>query len=336
MIDPAVDVAHMRTAMLAAAEVRGTTAPNPWVGAALVAADGQVFTGATQPYGGAHAEIMALRKADDAARGATIYSTLEPCCFTGRTGPCTEALIEAGVARVVVGIVDPDVRNEGAGIERLRAAGVDVEVGIAADEVAAQLEAYLWFRTRGRPFVTLKLAASLDGRTAAPDGSSQWITGHEARVDVHRLRAEVDGILVGAGTVRADNPSLDVRHVYGTNPTRVVLGVAPADAAVHPCIELSGPLPEVLDELARLGIVDLLVEGGAQVAADFHRHGLVNRYLIYLAPVLFGGDDGRPVFAGPGAATIDDVWRGQMTSVRHLGDDIAIEIRPQRPTIGGS
>jgi diaminohydroxyphosphoribosylaminopyrimidine deaminase/5-amino-6-(5-phosphoribosylamino)uracil reductase len=232
--------------------------------------------------------------------------------------------VEAGVARVVVGILDPDNRVAGRGVGRLRRAGVTVDVG--ADAVAAQLAPYLVHRRTGRPLVVVKLAASLDGRTAAPDGTSQWITGDAARADAHRLRAESDAVLVGAGTVRADDPSLTVRHVEGSDPLRVVLGRAPEGARVHPALELDGDLGDVLDALGGKGVLQLLVEGGATVAGAFHRAGLVDRYVVYLAPALFGGDDARGLFAGPGAATMAEVWRGRITGVRHLGDDLRIDL----------
>src|SRR3954454_14831160 len=318
----------MRQAIAAAAAVRTTTAPNPWVGAALVTDDGRIFTGATRPPGGAHAEIEVLRAAGDSARGASLYVTLEPCSHHGRTGPCADAVIVAGVARVVVAIEDPDEQVAGRGIARLREAGVDVRVGTCRDEVTEQLRPYLKHRRTGRPYVVLKLASTLDGRTAAPDGTSQWITGPEARTDAHRLRAESDAVLVGAGTVRADDPSLTVRHVDapGGDPLRVVLGHAPADAKIQPALELTGDLDAVLDKLGGMGVLQLLVEGGAQVAHDFHAAGLVDRYVIYLAPALMGGDDGRGLFAGPGAATINDMWRGRIVNVARLGEDLRVEV----------
>ncbi len=233
------------------------------------------------------------------------------------------------MARVVIGIEDPDPLVAGRGIETLRAAGVEVEVGVEAERVAEQLAPYLKHRTTGLPWVVLKMAASLDARTAAPDGTSRWITGEAARRDVHLLRARSDAVLVGAGTVRADDPALSVRlddGVERSQPLRVVLGSAPPDARVRPALELSGELKDVLAELGRRGILELLVEGGATVAHDFHAAGLVDRYVLYLAPAFFGGDDGRPLFSGPGAGTIDEVWRGRLVSVERLGEDIRVEV----------
>jgi diaminohydroxyphosphoribosylaminopyrimidine deaminase/5-amino-6-(5-phosphoribosylamino)uracil reductase len=235
------DQREMQRAITAAARVRSTTSPNPWVGALLLTTDGQRFEGATEPVGGAHAEVVALRAAAAAgasASNATMYTTLAPCAHHGRTPPCADALVDAGVARVVIGLVDPDPIVSGQGIERLRAAGLDVVVGICAAEVSAQLAPYLKHRSTGRPWVVLKLAASLDGRTAAPDGSSQWITGPEARADAHRLRAESDAVIVGAGTVRADDPALTVRDADGPDPLRVVLGKAPTGSTDHTSVDL--------------------------------------------------------------------------------------------------
>ncbi len=192
----------------------------------------------------------------------------------------------------------------------------------------ALLAPYLKHRSTGRPLVVLKLAASLDGCTAAPDGTSQWITGPDARTDVHRLRAESDAVIVGAGTVRSDDPSLTVRHVEGTDPLRVVLGRIPDGAKVAPALELTGGLEAVLDELGRRNVLQAMVEGGATVAGAFHRAGLVDRYILYLAPALFGGDDARGLFAGPGATTLAEVWRGRVTSVECLGDDLRVELVP--------
>ena len=325
------DHRHLLRAVELAAGVRTTTSPNPWVGCVIVTADGSVAEGATRPPGGPHAEAMALAAATEAGldvRGATAYVTLEPCSHHGRTPPCADALAAAGVARVVVGIVDPDPQVSGRGVDQMRAAGVEVTTGVAADVVGEQLAAYVTHRTTGRPHVVLKLAASLDGRTAAPDGTSRWITGEAARADAHRLRAESDAVLVGAGTVRADDPALTVRHVDGRDPLRVVLGHAPPGAKVHPALELEGDLGDVLDALGARDVLQVLVEGGAGVAGAFHRAGLVDRYVLYLAPTLFGGDDAPGLFSGAGAATMSDVWRGRITRVTPLGDDIRVDLEP--------
>lgn len=330
------DGAALDRAIANAARVRATTAPNPWVGAVVVTSDGRSFDGATEPPGGRHAEIVALdaaRAEAAAATGATVVVTLEPCSHHGRTGPCADALIEAGIRRVVVGVTDPDPQVAGQGIDRLRNAGVDVTV-LDDPRVAEQLAPYLHHRRTGRPYVVLKLASTLDGRTAAPDGSSRWITGPEARADVHRLRAESDAVLVGVGTVRADDPELTVRDADGATvaePLRVVLGHAPPEAKVHPCLELQGDLGDVLETLGGKGVVQVLVEGGPTVAGAFHRAGLVDRYVLYLAPALLGGDDARPVLAGPAAATIADAWRGRIDSVTRLGADVRIDLTAATP-----
>jgi diaminohydroxyphosphoribosylaminopyrimidine deaminase/5-amino-6-(5-phosphoribosylamino)uracil reductase len=251
------------------------------------------------------------------------------------TGPCADALIEAGIARVVIGIEDPDPLVAGRGTARLREAGIDVTVGVGQEAVEVQLAPYLTHRRTGRPYVVLKLAATLDGRTAAPDGTSQWITSADARLDAHRLRADSDAVLVGAGTVRADDPSLTVRlpagEADGIEPLRVVLGTAPAEARVQPCLEWSGPLPALLDDLGERGVLQLMVEGGATVAHDLHAAGLVDRYVVYQAPALFGGDDARPLFAGAGAPTVDAVWQGRVDAITRLGPDWRIDLVPDTP-----
>ena len=321
------DAAMLRAAELAAA-VRGTTSPNPWVGCVVVAPDGSVFEGATAPAGGPHAEAAALAAAGPRARGSTLFCTLEPCPHQGRTPPCADAIVDAGVSRVVVGMEDPDARARGRGIERLRRAGIAVDVGIRADLVGEQLAPYVKHRRSGRPWVVLKLAATMDGRTAAPDGTSRWISGEEARADAHRLRAQSDAVMVGAGTVRADDPALTVRWAVGPDPQRVVLGRVPEGARVRPALEVSGDLGPILDDLGSRGVLQLLVEGGASVAYRFHRAGLVDRYVLYLAPALFGGDDARGLFAGPGAGSMDELWRGRLVAVTRLGSDLRVELAP--------
>ncbi len=323
----------MARAVARAEHSRLLAPPNPWVGAVLVTEDGTSFEGSTRRPGGAHAEREVLARAGERARGSTLYVTLEPCSHHGRTPPCADAVVEAGVGRVVVALPDPDPQVAGRGLDVLRRAGIEVVVGPGQAAVEAQLAPYLAQRRTGRPLVVLKLAATLDGRVAAPDGSSQWITGPEARADAHRLRAESDAIVVGAGTVRADDPRLTVRGVEAPDgepirePLRVVLGTAPAGAAVHPCLELSGDPGSILDRLGERGdVLQVMIEGGADVAAQFHRAGLVDRYVVYLAPALMGGADGRPLLDGPGAATIAEAWRGRLVSVRTVGADLRLEL----------
>lgn len=325
------DARCMARAVAVAEAARGRTSPNPWVGAVLVTAAG-TYEGATAPPGGPHAEVTSLRRcvaAGDRAEGGTLYTTLEPCAHEGRTPPCADAIVAAGVARVVVALSDPDPLVSGRGIAALEAAGLQVSVGVGADLAADQLAPYLKHRRTGRPWVVLKLAASLDGRIAAPDGTSRWITGTDARRDAHKWRAASDAVLVGAGTVRADDPALTVRDVPAERqPLRVVLGKVPVGARVRPALELDGGLEGVLDHLGGLGVVQLLVEGGARVAHDFHAAGLVDRYVLYFAPALFGGGDARPLFDGKGALSIEDLWRGRIVSVAQLGDDIRVELAP--------
>jgi len=330
----------MRRAIANAATARLRSVPNPWVGAVLVDRYGVVYDGATEAPGSRHAERVAIDAAGDAADGATLFTTLEPCNHTGRTDPCTDAIIDAGIRRVVVAVLDPDPNVSGTGIGRLLAADLDVTVGVEANAAAAQLSPYLIHRTTGRPKVILKLAMTLDGFIAAPDGSSQWITGDEARRDVHRLRAESDAIVVGTGTVKADDPSLTVRDFTPAaadeslpplDPWRIVLGstasALEANAKTAPFESWDGRIDELLDELGSRGKLQVMVEGGAAVAGSFHRERLVDEYWLYMAPAIMGGGDGRSAFAGDGAPTMADVQRGEFLDVIQLGDDIRIRYR---------
>ncbi|MDP1794876.1 MAG: bifunctional diaminohydroxyphosphoribosylaminopyrimidine deaminase/5-amino-6-(5-phosphoribosylamino)uracil reductase RibD [Acidimicrobiales bacterium] len=301
---------------------RRAVSPNPGVGCVLATARGHVYEGATQPPGGNHAEIEALAAAaaaHDDTSDATVWVTLEPCSHHGRTGPCADALIAAGVARVVVALEDPDPNVAGDGLARLRDAGVAVEVGVGGDEVRNDLIAYVTHRRLGRPFVTLKLATTLDGRTVSDDPTTQWITGPEARADGHRLRAENDAILVGAATVRADNPRLTTRDVPGADPMRIVLGHAPPGAAVHPCHEHGGPIADVLATLAADGVTSLVVEGGADVARQFHEAGLVDRYVLYVASA-------SPEEA---SAAMTQRWGVEVFDVTPIGHDVRVTLVPK-------
>jgi len=345
---------------------RGATSPNPMVGAVLVRDGRVVGEGFHEAHGRPHAESVALAAAGAAAAGATCYVTLEPCAHHGRTPPCADALVAAGVARVVAATADPDPRVDGAGLARLRAAGVEVSVGAGAAAAGEQNAAYLTHRRRGRPRVTLKAAASLDGKVAAPDGTSQWITGPDARADGHRLRAEADAVLVGAGTALADDPRLTVRlpgHA-GRQPLRVLAdaagrvgtgghlfdGEAPtlvattptAPAAAVDAWKLAGAevlickeapagldLDDLLRALAARGVLELLVEGGPTLQASLWAAGLADRLVWYLAPLAIGGAGAPGLLGGAGAATLADARRLRLASVDRLGDDLRVVAYPR-------
>jgi diaminohydroxyphosphoribosylaminopyrimidine deaminase/5-amino-6-(5-phosphoribosylamino)uracil reductase len=312
----------------------GRTSPNPPVGAVVLDAAGEVVgSGTTAPPGGPHAEVVALSAAGERARGGTLAVTLEPCAHTGRTGPCTDAVLAAGIARVVVSCSDPTALA-GGGADRLRAAGVEVEVGALAEEVGrGPLEPWLTAQRTGRPFVTWKAAASLDGRTAAADGTSRWITGELARAEVHELRDRADAVVVGVGTVLADDPQLTVRPDPGRQPLRVVLdrtGRVPAGARVlddeAETLVLALDPSAALAELGRRGVVSVLLEGGATVAAAFLRDGLVDRVVTYVAPVLLG--EGAPLVAQLEVSTIGEALRWRLDEVERVGDDVRLVLRP--------
>lgn len=307
--------------------VRGTTSPNPPVGCALVDDHGTVFaTGATSPAGGPHAEINALRKAGERARRATAVVTLEPCNHTGRTGPCSHALVRAGIARVVYLTADPFQPAAG-GADYLR--DHDVEVEYRPLRVAA-LQPWLRSVANGRPSVTLKFAATLDGFTAAVDGTSQWITGADARALVHEDRAIRDAIVVGTGTAIADNPSLTARRpdgtLYASQPRRVVVGKrnVPEGNLARLGFEQYASPEEALAALWDAGARDVLVEGGATLAAGFLELGVVDAVQAYVAPALLG--QGRGVLDRAVAETIAEAKRFHTTSVRQLGQDVLIEM----------
>ena len=302
--------------------------PNPWVGALVVDQLGVIVSvGHTLAPGESHAEVEALRRAGASARGATLVVTLEPCCHVGRTGPCVEAIIEAGVSRVIVGIEDPDPRVAGRGITLLKESGVDVEVGVEEEAVRIQLAPYLWHRRTGRPYVVAKIASTLDGIVAMADGTSQWITGASTRRDAHLLRAQSQAILVGAGTVRSDDPSLTARLDGITlEPLRIVLGHAPADARMQPCLEMSGDLGHVLDEVAQHDVVQLLVEGGPTTVGAFLDAGLVNHIVWYQAPAFAGAHGTLGALERLTTSNIGALRRGRMVAVRRIGEDIRIDV----------
>jgi len=311
----------------------GPRGVNPQVGAVILSPAGEILSeGWHRGAGTPHAEVDALsRLAPAATRGATAIVTLEPCNHTGRTGPCAQALIASGVSRVVYAIADPNAVSSGGG-ERLRAAGVDVESGLLADEAHALLNSWLTVQRLGRPHVTVKWAQSLDGRAAASDGTSQWITGAVARANVHRRRGEADAIVVGTGTLIADDPALTARAEDGSlltrQPVPVVLGErpVPAGAAVrrhpHDFLQYPGDLEAALADLHDRGVHRVFVEGGPSVAASFVRAGLADELLVYVAPVLLGGD--LLALRDLGITTIADALRLEVRAVERLGDDLLV------------
>jgi len=315
--------------------------PNPRVGAVIIDAGGEIVgEGFHQGAGTPHAEIMALRQAGAAARGGTAVVTLEPCAHTGLTGPCTQALIEAGVARVVFAQSDPNPTAAG-GAAVLNAAGVRTAAGILADEAVSLNDAWTFSVLHGRPKVTWKFAATLDGRSAAADGSSRWVTGPLARADVHRLRAQCDAILVGTGTVIADDPALTVRRPHGSKagrlPLRVVMGLRPIPETAQ-VLDLAAPTlalgtrdpAQALRVLAEQEIHHVWLEGGPTVAAAFLEAGLVDEIIAYLAPVLLGA--GAASVGDLGIQTMDQALRLTPQEVTTIGPDIRIRATIAPPT----
>ncbi|OZC43949.1 bifunctional diaminohydroxyphosphoribosylaminopyrimidine deaminase/5-amino-6-(5-phosphoribosylamino)uracil reductase RibD [Rhodococcoides fascians A21d2] len=327
----------MNLAIEASESARGISAPNPAVGAVILDARGTVVgVGSTRPPGGPHAEIVALAEAGDRARGGTAVVTLEPCDHTGRTGPCSQALIEAGIATVVHAVADPNPLASG-GAETLRGAGIRVEQGIGEREVRqGPLRAWLHKQRTGRPHVTWKYAATLDGRSAAADGTSQWITGPEARAHVHAERAKLDAIVVGTGTVLADDPRLTARRLDGSlalhQPVRVVVGSRqiPANAAIRgseaPTVFLDTHDPAAVIEA--LGEhTDVQIEGGPTLAGAFLAAGLIDRVVAYVAPAVLGS--GPAAVENAGIGTIADAIRFRTETVTMIGNDILIGVVPE-------
>jgi len=327
----AVDQFHLRHAIELAR--RGSpTDVNPRVGAVVTDAGGAVVgEGHHRGAGTPHAEIAALAAAGPAARGGTAYTSLEPCRHHGRTGPCVEALIAAGVARVVFAQSDPNPVAAG-GADALRAGGIRVRGGLLAAEAEAVNLTWTHLMRTGRPFLTWKVAATLDGRSAASDGTSRWITGPEARADVHALRARCGAVIVGTGTVLADNPRLTARPADGPTPNqplRVVLGYRPTPPTAHvldgeaPTLILAThDLADALGQLAQRGIHHAMLEGGPTLAAGFLEAGLIDQVVAYLAPALLGA--GPPMIGDLGIHTITAALRLTTTDVARLGNDIRL------------
>ena len=358
-----LDEADIRRALELAERGRGYASPNPLVGAVVVAPDGSTLgEGWHEGPGTAHAEAMALVEAGERARGATLYCTLEPCDHFGRTPPCTQSIIDAGIARAVIASGDPNPIVDGRGAEHLRRAGVEVVEGVLEAEAVRQNEAYMKHITTGIPFVTLKLAATLDGRIAGADGSSTWITGEESRAQVHRMRAASDAILVGAGTALADDPLLTARdpEYRGRPPVRVVVdatGRVPASQRLldddaptlgAPPEESSGDardawsaagaevvvcehdgrgvaLGELLEALGKRDIQSLLVEGGSQISGSFVGSGLVDKVVIFTAAKILGGSEAPMLIGETGITTLSEAIDMDISDVARVGEDMRVE-----------
>lgn len=354
----------MQKAILLAEQGRFTAPPNPWVGCVIVRDGVVVGEGYHAAAGQPHAEVNALKQAGSQAKGATAFVTLEPCSHHGRTGPCVEALIEAGIVRVVAALEDPDPRVRGKGFQKLKEAGIPVDVGIEKEKALKSLLPYLHHRKTGRPYCVLKAAASIDGRIAAVDGSSQWITGAEARQDVHRLRAESQAIIIGSGTAIYDTPQLTIRHPeikLQRNPLRVVLdakGLVEAkgplfDVALAPTLMITShasrekvkswekhgvevafvppachgqgvDLVSVLELLGKRGIIQVMVEGGGSLHGSFLDDDLIDRFVLYIGSCLLGSR-GVPLCVSAGPNTIADAARWNLTDVHRFGQDVRMD-----------
>jgi len=355
----AADTRFMTMALALGRRGMGHCAPNPAVGCVIVRQGRIVGRGWTSPGGRPHAETQALARAGDAARGATAYVTLEPCAHHGRTPPCADALVAAGVARVVAPFEDTDARVSGRGFKRLREAGIEVTTGVMVDEAARDLAGFLLRNEIGRPLVTLKLASSLDGRIATATGHSQWITGAEARRMVHALRARHDAVMVGAGTARADDPMLTVREMGAARqPVRVVVsrrldvplmsalarsaGTVPVwlchgpdvddsiaaawrglGARLFPCDVTAGQVDpaSVLQALGRAGITRVFCEGGGSLAASLLGAGLVDEFVGFTAGLAIGAE-GLPGIGALGLARLDEAGRFTLAETRAVGGDV--------------
>jgi len=359
------DAELMQLALRLAEFGEGGVNPNPLVGA-VVAADGEIVgRGYHRRFGGPHAEVIALDEAGPRARGATLAVTLEPCAHHGKTPPCSDRVIESGVARVIVACRDPNPLVNGQGIRALRAAGIEVVEGVLGDDARRQNEIFFAFTTRGRPFVLLKLAISLDGRIATRTGDARWITSEAARRESHRLRRKCAAVLVGIGTAIADDPQLTVRHVSGRDPVPIVLDsrgrIPPAsrllDPVRRPIIATASmsasneralaergarvwrlpgtsgrvDLPALLDRLAAEAIDSVLVEGGSETAAAFLEENLVDKVQFHIAPLLIGGREAVPAIGGRGADRVADALRLSDVRVEALGDDLIYTAYPPRP-----
>ena len=362
---PAEKKRYMTAAIRLARKGRGMVSPNPLVGAVIVQGNKIVGSGYHHFYGGPHAEVYALKSARERARGADLYINLEPCCHHGKTPPCTDALIKSGIRRAFIGISDPNPLVSGKGLRKLREAGIEIETGILQDECRLLNETFIKYITQNIPFVVLKLAATLDGKIATATGDSRWISGEAARRLVHRLRSEADAVLVGSGTVLADDPQLTARHYSGANrknPVRIIVDtrlrtplssqllrtaheiktiiattqqapkskivkITQRGAEISIVSSRNGrvDLKRLMRHLAKQGIAYVVIEGGSELSAAALHDGIVDKVLFFYAPKIIGGSHARSMVGGKGVPRISNAISVTNVHYKKLGEDILVE-----------
>jgi diaminohydroxyphosphoribosylaminopyrimidine deaminase / 5-amino-6-(5-phosphoribosylamino)uracil reductase len=350
------DEQYIKRTLRLALRAQGMTSPNPMVGAVLIKNGRILSEDFHRKAGTPHAEALAIAKAGDKAKGSTLYVNLEPCCHTEkRTPPCTKEIIRAGIKKVIIAMKDPNPKVSGMGIAELEGAGIEVRSGILEDQAKRLNESYIKYITTGKPFVTLKIAMTLDGKIATPEGESKWITGEKARKQVHRLRSSVDAVLTAIGTVKADNPQLTARFKGSKNPVRVVIDPnleIPTDAKIlqtppqtiivtkspagrTDAIEKSGvqiihfeeklDLQRLMEKLGKLHMTSVLIEGGSSLNAHALEDGIVDKVMIFIASKLIGGKDSYPAVGGKSFRKLEEAYRLQDIRIRKIGDDILIK-----------
>lgn len=359
------DTTYMKRALKLARKGLGKTSPNPAVGCVIVKNGVVVGEGWHKRAGGHHAEIHALQMAGDKARDADVYVTLEPCSHTGKTPPCCDALIKAGVKRVVAGMSDPNPFVNGNGFKALELAGIRTSCGILEDECCSLNRTFIKYVTTGLPFVTFKCAMTMDGKIATVTGESRWISGEKSRLYVHKMRAVNDAIMVGVDTIIADNPQLTVRHVKGKDPLRIIvdthmrtpesivmleggsaqktfIATTESNTEVHQrytrrgasiivCKEHDGrvSMPDLLGKLGAMGIQSILLEGGSRLAGDMLKQELIDEFVIFIAPKILGSDGFAP-FAIHGITSMDKAVKLKFGQIAHSGQDVVIHAYPER------
>ena len=350
------DEFYIKRALRLAEKARGMVSPNPMVGAVIVKNGRIISEDFHRRPGTPHAEALAIGKAGEKARASSLYVNLEPCCHTEkRTPPCTKAIINAGIKKVIISMKDPNPRVSGKGITEIQKAGVEVKTGILEDRAKKLNEAYIKYITTGNPFVILKTAMTLDGKIATPEGQSKWITGEKARKSVHRLRSSVDAIMTAIGTVKADNPQLTSRIKGGKNPVRIIIDPnleMPLDAKVlqsppetiivtkinnakSDYLYKSGInmiyykeqlyLKWLMEKLGKMEIASVLVEGGSSLNAHALEEGVVDKVMFFIAPIIIGGRESFPAIGGKTFKRLEDAYRIKDVSIKRLGEDILIE-----------